>query len=294
MTQENERFFVQTMNTNNEKIKLTVKMPGHKLLQDAQMVYNVAMTAFIKQSANGESLLSRDQLERYLSEIGVWTQDDAKKFLQLQIELRECELKLKTGGMKVSEARQLALRMKIKRNMLFSLYTKRSQFDSITMESMAENKKFKFLITKCVFYEDEDVLFFKNIEDYENRQEEKAVIDVTTAFAGRMYGYQSDHESNLTENEWLKKYGFSDDQGRLVDDCGRLVDESGRLIDEEGRFIDQDGNFVDNQGRRIDQYGEFVIENPKPFIDDLGVTKKTRTTKKKKTKKQNKKIITKK
>lgn len=260
---------VNTVDESGKKLKLKLKALGHKVLQDAQMVYNVQLTALIKKSSTeGSELLSRQQLEQYLDNIGIWTEDDGRQFVKLQLDLRALELRLKSGGIKVSEARKIALDMKTKRAIMLVLYNRRSQFDGITMESISENKKFQFILTKCLVTFDDNMPFFLNTNDYEARQSEQAALDSATALANRMYGYDDATEGDLVENKWLKQFEFADDKGRLIDDTGRLVDVNGHLINEDGRLVDDNGDFVDNQGQQVDENGEFVVVT-KPFLDDV-------------------------
>ncbi len=282
MNNDNDRIVIETIGEDGEKLKLDIKPIGHKVLQEAQMVYNIELTSLIRRSiADDSQLFSREQLEKHLGDLGIWTEEDARLFLQLQIELRASELKLKQGGIKVSEAKNIAIQMRTKRAALLSLYNRRSQFDSITMESMADNKKFKFLITKCVVVNESNIPFFTNIDDYEKRQNEKASVDVATSLASRIYGYNSNFESDLTENKWLKEFNFADDEGRLINSDGKLIDIDDRLVNEDGRFVNEQGKFVDNEGRLIDVDGNFVIEKIKPFIDDMKKTKATTGRKRK-------------
>lgn len=271
MSNKGERIVVDTVDGDGKELQLTVQMPGYKTLQEAQMIYNIELTSLIKQSVSGDKqLFSKQQLERHLHDLGVWTEDDAKRFLKLQIEIRESELKLKQGGIPVSRAKIIALTMKAKRAILLVLYNQRSQFDAITMEALADNHKFKFLITKCVMLGKTDVMFFTCINDYEARQNDQSSNDAATALAGMMYGYDENTESKLVENQWLKQFEFADNRGRLVDDKKRLIDSGGRLINEDGRFVDEKGNLVDNLGRPIDENGDFVVKKTKPFTDDNG------------------------
>ncbi len=268
MSDQENRTIIDTVDQDGNALKLVVRKIGHKILQDAQMVYNVRLTTLIKRSVSqDEELLSRQQLEQHLESLGVWNQEDAKSFLKLQLELRALELKLKCGGIKISEAKRIAMDMKTKRAVLMVLHNRRSQFDSITMESIADNEKFKFLIVRCVLLAENNTPFFVDVEDYESRQKETASIDVATFLAGKIYGYDQDTEANLVENQWLKEFDLADNKGRLIDDKKRLIDRDGRLIDENGRFINEKGRFVDDKGRPVDKDGNFIIIR-KPFIDD--------------------------
>lgn len=285
MSNTSKEIVIETIDNEGKKLKLQINSIGHNILQDAQMVYSVKLTSLIKQSTvDGNELMSRQQLEQHLDTMGIWTEKDSKKFLEIQIELREMELQLKSGGIRVSEAKQIAISMKTRRAILLALYNRRSQFDGITMESIAENQKFKFLLVRCVMKDNQP--FFKNINDYDSRQYEKSSIDVAGAMATKLYGYDSQTESNLTENQWLKQFEFADDSGRLIDGKKRLIDVDGHLINDEGRLVDEVGNLVDNKGRPVGENGEFIVDT-KPFLDDItgkpiesNVKKSTRKKKK--------------
>lgn len=266
MDNTSKEIVVETIDKEGNKLKLQINSIGHNILQDAQMVYSIKLTSLIKQSTvAGNELLSRQQLEQHLDTMGIWTEEDSKKFLEIQIELREMELQLKSGGIRVAEAKQIAISMKTRRAILLALYNRRSQFDGITMESIAENQKFKFLLVRCVMKDNQP--FFKNMSDYDSRQNEKSSVDVADALATKLYGYDSKTESNLTENQWLKQFEFADDSGRLIDLEKRLIDVDGNLINDEGRLVDAAGSLVDNKGRPVDENGEFIVE-AKPFLDD--------------------------
>lgn len=288
---------VKTIDENSQELNLSIISPGHKILQEAQMAYNIKMTELITKSVSGkEKLLSRQQLDQHLSELGIWTPEDARQFLKLQLDLRESELKLKKGGIKVSEAKTIAMTMRAKRLALLVLYNRRSQFDAITMEAIADNYKFKFLLTKCVFNTASNMPFFADVDDYEDREHEQSTVEVSAAMAGKIYGYDQQTEANLVENKWLQQFNFTDHQGRLIDKDNRLVDMEGRLVNEDGRFVDKNGNLVDNVGRPIDNDGNFVVNKPKPFLDEEGnpVTKTSKKKKKKikrKTGSQKQKVI---
>jgi len=288
-----ETTVVDTVDVDGQDIKLVVRTPGHKILQEAQMVYSIELTRLMRKSvSDGDQLFSKQQLDKHLSDLGIWTEEDAKTFLTLQLELRSLEYELKKGGLTVSEGRNIAIAIRTKRKIMMALYAKRSQFDAITMESIADNKKFKFLMTKCVMTQGDNKPLFVDVIDYEARQAEQAAVDSATVLAGILYGYDQQSEASLVENEWLRKFRFADDSGRLVNDKGQLINEDGQLIDENGRFVDGKGNFIDNQGRPVDENGDFIVKT-KPFLDDdtgepLG---KSRGGKAKKPKKREKKTV---
>jgi hypothetical protein len=259
---------VKTKDFNGDEITLIVKKPSNKDIQDAQMCYNSKVSELIKKSCdNKEPYLSRNQLNQYLNKLGAWTPEDNKLFTQLQLDIRELEKQLMLGGKKVSEAKNMVLEMHTKRNMMMALYNKRSQFDEITIESIAEQHRFRFFMTRCVTKED-GTLVYKNIDHYIENQDAQISIDTSRELATIIYGFQANFAESLPESKWMRKFRMVDEQGRLVNKEGKLIDSQGKLVNEDGRFVDKDGNFVDIDGNKIDENGELVIEGALPFIDD--------------------------
>ena len=74
----------------------------------------------------------------------------------------------------------------------------------------------------------------------------------------------------------MKKFKFVDDKYRLVEKgSARLVDREGKYVDEYGNYIEynNDGTYyyVDVNGRKLDEEtGNFVIDEPSPFLDEYG------------------------
>lgn len=290
----NKREIIKTYDQEGNQIELAVIRPGHRIMQDANMKYNLKVSELIRQaSTGGERLLLRSEVENHLIKTGIWGKDDALKVEKLGIRIRASELVLQRGGIKLNEARQLAIEMAALRNEMVNLYNKRQQLDFATVESVAEQFKFGYLMTKCVVMPSDGKRFFSNYEDYMDKGDHLAVIEAAKCLAKFVYGLEDDLSMNLYENRWLKDHDFVDSQGRLLNRDGKLVDKEGRVIDRSGRFVDKDGKFVDKKGSRVDGFGNFVINDPKPFLDDDGnpIGQKAKSTKKiAKKKSRNKKV----
>lgn len=268
---ESKRQIIDTVDINGEPLKIAVVKPGHKLMQDANMVYNLKRSKLIRKAASGEErLLLRSEVEEYLIKTGIWTNNDVINIEQYSIRIRAIELMLQKGGIKLNDARRLALEMSSLRARILELYNKKQQLDSATVEAVAEDDKFSFLITKCVVYAIDGKFFFSSQEDYLERGNEIAVVDAAKALAGILYGVKEEVSQNFYENRWLKNHNFIDKFGRLVDKNGDFVDKEGKKVNDAGRFIDAEGNLIDKNGIKIDEDGSFIVTNPKPFLDDNG------------------------
>lgn len=241
-----------------------VRNPSLQDQREAQKVYNQAFTDAVKSKS-----VVRAKLEDLLKDQGLWDDDKQIKFDTLQRELLDGEKKLAKGGFSLSQARELALRMKTVRDEIRALVSVRTSLDNHSAEGQADNARFNYLVSACVVDNETKQPFFSNMEDYLNRSGEEVGILGAQHLANMIYGLDNDYEHNLPENKFLKKYKFVDANLRLVNKEGQFVDSEGRLVDESGRYIDKEGNFVDRFGNIVDADGEYVVD-AEPFLDDEG------------------------
>lgn len=241
-----------------------VRNPSLQDQREAQKVYNQAFTDAVKSKS-----VVRAKLEDLLKDQGLWDDDKQIKFDTLQRELLDGEKKLAKGGFSLSQARELALRMKTVRDEIRALVSVRTSLDNHSAEGQADNARFNYLVSACVVDNETKQPFFASMEDYLNRSGEEVAILGAQHLANMIYGLDNDYEHNLPENKFLKKYKFVDSNLRLVNKDGQFVDSEGRLVDESGRYIDKEGNFVDRFGNIVDADGEYVVD-AEPFLDDEG------------------------
>ena len=63
-------------------------------------------------------------------------------------------MKLEKGGIKLSEARDIAIDTTKKRQQMVEMLVARSELDNHTCEGQADNTKFNFLFANCLVYND--------------------------------------------------------------------------------------------------------------------------------------------
>jgi len=262
---------IKTIETiyNGDKIKLDLLYPTNKILSDATRQYNIKIAQLLRNSSNMDGLLTRSQLNKYLDGLGVWTAVDQNNFIMKQLEIRELEKTLMQGGIELIEAKSIAIKMKILRRDLMQMHMRRSEFDASTIESVAEEHKLHYIISRCTFEHETDKLFFLNMEDYKDQMNEPYTIDITIYFSSILYGYDENIMNKLTENQFLMKYNFMDKDGNLIEN-GKFIDLLGRQINSRGQLINNKGQLIDAQGNRVDEDGNFIIKQ-KPF---KGIPKK--------------------
>jgi hypothetical protein len=253
-----------TVTTNDEELKLAIRSPSVSDRKESDKVYNQAFSDAVRSRA-----IVRAKIDDVLKEQGLWDDHKQTELDKLQSEILIRERKLAEGGIKLSEAKNLAIEIKDLRGQIRELISVKMSLDNNTAEGQADNARFNYLVSACTVYENSNQPYFRNMEDYLERSTSDVAIKAAQILANMIYGLDNDYEANLPENKFLKQYKFIDQKLRLINKEGKLVDKDGRLVDESGRYIDENGNYVDKNGFRVDEKGEYITES-KPFLDDDG------------------------
>jgi len=221
-----------------------------------------------------EGNLLRRQLDDELKNRKLWNTQLQAEYDELQFEVIQNTLKLEQGGIKLSEARAIAIDTSKKRQQMVEMLVARSELDNHTCEGQADNTKFNFLFANCLVYNDTgEKVYPGGLDEYLSQTE----TDYAEKGATEFYYLMSDSESldeQLPENRFLKKYEFIDNNSRFIErGTGRLITEDGKYIDNDGLYIayNEDGSTyrVDITGKKLD-----IKEEPEdtfePFLDDDG------------------------
>ena len=250
------------------KIQLACVKPTIEHMNEAQAVYNKAFRQAIENKAFVKAKIAdimRDQ--------GIWTDENQKDYDKLKEQLADAELKLAKGGIRFSEARKIAIDMRRYRIRIRNLINEKTTLESLTAEAQAEQAKFNCLVALCTVYNSTDEehqagdRVFSDTEDYLEKATTPIGQEAATHFGLMHYGLQTDFEKKLPENEFLLKYGFANEDLRLVNKEGKFVDVEGREIDEDGDYVDEQGRKVDEKGNLIDKDGHPLVEFT-PFLED--------------------------
>jgi hypothetical protein len=248
-------------------ITVLVKKPNRKDLNESQIAYNKAW----RKSLDDKAIL-RQKLNDYLTEQGVWSEDKQKQYDDFVKKINDRELVLKKGGIPLKKAKSIALELKRLRASFRDLISERTSYDNNTAEGTADNARFDYLVSVCVLDPSSKKPIFKDMDDYNERGSEGWAIKAAGELANFIYNLDPNYEKSLPENEFLSKFKFTDEKGRLVNKDKHLisVDEDGveRLIDEDSYYVAYDENGVQY---RVNRSGEKIVEIVEsPFLDDDG------------------------
>lgn len=250
---------------------------------EAQKVYNKTFKRAIEEGA-----ILKKSLEDHMRRQGLWDDTKQEEYELLLKKSADIEYKIKTGQYKkASEVRDKSIELKRLRNELSSLLMVRNSMDSNTADGQADNERFFYLITACVYDYETQKPVYTSLDDYHEKADTELAVKCASEFANFAYGLEENFEDKLIENKLLKKLGLLNNKGQLTNKHGQRVDLEGNLLNEEGARIDKDGNRIDiNNNPVID---DSVIDTLE-FEDDLGeseveeksATKKSRSSSAKK------------
>ena len=251
-------------------LKYKVRRPS---VEESQAANQLRSKTFNQALKNGDIL--RDQLDSELRKRGDWNDDRELTYQGLRKEILDYEVKLKKGGIKLSEAKTLALEMADKRDEMVGMLSSRTELDNNTCEGQADAARFNALFAECLVYEEtRDKYFPGGVDEYLAASNDPVSVIGATEFYYFLSGSENLDDS-LPETKFLKKFKFVDGKNRLIDDGGKLVNRDGKHISEDGKFIkwtgDGEGDFVyvDSKGRPVTEEGEYNLEES-PFLDDDG------------------------
>jgi len=229
---------------------------------EAQKVYNRAFKKAIEEGA-----ILKKSLEDHMRRQGLWDDSKQEEYEALLKRSADIEYKIKSGFYKkASQLREKGIELKKIRNELSSLLMVRNSMDANTADGQADNERFFYLITACVFDYETQKPVYTSLEDYHDKSETSLAIKSAAEFANYAYGLEDNFEDGLIENKLLKKLGLLNDKGQLTNKHGQRVDLDGNLLNEEGSRIDKDGNRIDiNNNPLLDDNVIDTLE----FEDDL-------------------------
>lgn len=282
------RKLVKVKDENNNEITIMVKKPNSKVLSEAQHVAAKAWTDCVR-----DKIMTKQELKNFMYQNGIWSAaKDAEQFaITEKINKLEKELYIgKSPGqsMKVSEAKDIAIEMRILRLQLRDLIAEKMSLEQNTAESLADNAKFDYIVAKSTFHENGE-LVYKSIEDYNDNSDSSIAFAAATAMAELLYSLDKDFEANLPENKFLVSQKLVNEDLSLINNDGETVDTNGRRINALGHYINDEGKRIDVDGNLLDENGNYIPSVQ--YIDDVHEVTEQSNKKTKKGKKQSEPVL---
>jgi hypothetical protein len=263
MDKEDKRRIV-VVKQDGKDVEVYLKNPS---MQDKERADSVRIKKWNQSLKDGA--LFYESLSKVLKEQGIWAEDQENKLSELQTELAETIERLGKGG-KLSEARETALLIRTLRMRIQILMVDRERYVNETIEGQAQNAEFSYLVSQCAVYNsNRNKKYFASYEDYSSRANDVDAYTIANKCANVLY--DSSDRGLWPENKFLKRFGFVNEDLRLINKEGHLIDIDGNLINEAGDrvvYVDGKAVVVDNASK---QTGEEESQAAVFFDDDGNV-----------------------
>jgi hypothetical protein len=259
-----------TKDKDGKEIELVVSTPTTKQSLEAEKVYKKAFRQALEEGA-----MLRKKLNMYMIDQGIWTDKQEKEYVDVIKQINLLDYQLNKGKntegekLKISEAKEMALSLRDKREEFKDLISERQNLDHLTAEGQADAEKFSYLVFVCT----KDFLsqkpFYTDFNDYQEKSNDQASVDAAKHVGELVYEIDPEYENSLTENRFLKRFNFVDDKNQLIDKDGRPIDREGNRLDEFGYILNEDGKRININELPILEKDDNVEKAE--FEDDLGV-----------------------
>jgi hypothetical protein len=195
----------EVMEANGKTSKLAIRKLHHEDYEEAEKIYAVKVSSLVRESG-GKKLLVRQNLDKFLRDSGIWSDEDESKVNKLRDEIDTLLAQLKKGGIKLSELRQSCIDVYDKRMEIVKIQQKKQIFDDTTIESIAENEKADYFVYACTVFSDNGRNYWDSFEDMKNDKLSDAYRKSSVKVAKQIYGLDTEFEKSLPENKLLKKF----------------------------------------------------------------------------------------
>jgi hypothetical protein len=273
---------IEGQDLNGNTVNVMLKTPGPQEYRDSQIEYNKAFRKALDSGA-----LLRQKLTDYMTEQGIWNEAKQAENDRFVDEINAKELVINSGGIKLSEAKQIALELRGLRYEFREFIAEKNSLDQNSVEGQADNARFSELVRLCMLNPKTKKPYFQTQKDYDASGDQPWVALASSELASMIYGLDPDYDNKLAENKFLKEFNYVNEELRLVNSDGHLVDLDGNLIDEDGRYVayrndkqtEENKYFVNRSGNEVvaitDEDGEVTwVEKGKevrqPFLDEEG------------------------
>lgn len=220
-----------------KSFEIAVNKPNVSQKREAKKIWNKTF----KDAVDSGAFL-RQELQKEIQKRKLFDKDKEEALKRLNEELEMNVLKCTKGGIKLSEAKDCALKARVGRLLLSQLLQDIQAFVSKSAESQADDAEFDYLVSACTVYNTSGEVYFKDLDDYLERKEELNSYTAANNLAILLHGYNPDFEKELPENKFLSKHGFVDDDLRLIEkeektEVKEEVVETQPFLDDEGEPI---------------------------------------------------------
>lgn len=236
---------IEGKDNSGQSVKVVVKRPNKALVTKAQQIYSQCVRLGLQ---NG--LMFAASLDNYMKEQKIWGEEQESQISEWRNKIFDLTQQLKSGKdkdgntLKVSEGKNIAYEIRILKNKINELNAVKNGLADNTVESVADNSRFDFLATNSIFREDGS-LVFNNVEEYSACSDQEYVQKAAYELMSMLYNIDGDWMKKTTENSFLIKFGFIDEETLMSKDLMqelKKIEEEEKVVTEEPIFVDDREN----------------------------------------------------
>tara|TARA_B100001094_G_scaffold175162_1_gene169356 strand:+ start:5217 stop:6065 length:849 start_codon:yes stop_codon:yes gene_type:complete len=267
----------QEVTVDGKKVTVYVTKPSNEIISNADMYRAKIWNKCIR-----DEIITKKELKVLMEERGIWDKSKSDKEDEIGKQIGDLEKTLYRGKggkkPKVSEGKELAVKMRDLRASLRELIAERLSLEENTAEALSDNARFDYFVANCTFFKDSEKRVYNSVEDYSSKSSDEIAFAAASLLGNILYNLDSDFEKNLPENRWLNMFELTDEKGNFVNQEGQRVDVEGNTINDLGHYLDEGGKRVDIDGNPLDEDGHYLLVD---YENDLTKPKrKTRPRKK--------------
>lgn len=204
----NDKIFVivETFDEKGKSIKLCLLKPNVQINKFCDIEYKKAWVFLLRQGIPTHKTLLKD-----FEKNEVWTkvQDKELNDLNIQIGIQDHLMHKFIKQDKTDDAQKAALDIVDLRNKSYELIEIINQAYSYSCEGGANEIRHEAYIAYASAYEkDFDKLYFKDYEDFKNRRDERAAVDLHVAYMQSVLADNQKYIYDLPENQFLVDVGY--------------------------------------------------------------------------------------
>jgi len=197
---------VETLDEEGKPLKLCLLKPNVQINKSCDIEYKKAWVFLLRQGIPTHKKLLKD-----LEDNGVWTKENEKQLSEISVAIGvQVHLMEKFNKQeKEEDARKAALEIAKLRNESYELVEIMNQAYTYSCEGGANEIRHEAYVAYAAVHEkDFDEPFFKNYEDFKNRRDERAAVDLHLAYMQNVIGENQKYITDLPENKFLVDTGY--------------------------------------------------------------------------------------
>lgn len=243
-------------NTKGEDVTFFIKRPTSKDFRDAKLYANTNAARVIKSG----DFVTRSMTREMVTKAGLWTDEDDKRLTEISQKINTNLEKLKQGGIKKSEGRQIAIETDDLRTQQMRLLSKINELDKFTIEAQTENDEFDYLFFSC-FLNESGERVFSSVDEYkEKATDEPYIYPANEQLQEIVYGFGKavDIVKNRPEYKFLVQHKFVDENLQFIDKDGNHIDRLGNLLPKDDDLVNNTNEEENKVTPEENEIGEFL------------------------------------